>query len=57
VPAIVDEWVSDLKAKGKPKLAARIAAPADHPELFEEQWELALEKERSSNSDGVSVDV
>jgi coatomer subunit beta' len=57
VPGIVDEWKSDLKAKGKPKLAARIAAPADQPELFEEKWEQALEKERSGSADEVLVDV
>lgn len=33
--------------KNKAKLAETIADPADNPELFEEGWDAALEKEQA----------
>jgi coatomer subunit beta' len=57
VPAVVEDWRADLTSKNRPKLAAKIAGPADQPELFAEGWKEALEKERTSSADGVLVDV
>lgn len=34
-------------SKNKAKLAETIADPADNPELFEEGWDAALEKEQA----------
>lgn len=40
-------WRDDLESKNKSKLADTIADPADNPELFEEGWDAALEKEKA----------
>lgn len=40
-------WRADLESKNKSKLADTIADPADNPELFEEGWDAALEKEQA----------
>ncbi|KAI0940343.1 hypothetical protein AcV5_001477 [Taiwanofungus camphoratus] len=50
VPSKVSEavhaWRTDLQEKGRPKLSSAIAHPAENPELFEEGWDQALERER-----------
>lgn len=48
VPDAVDAWHADLKGKGRTKIAGSIADPRENPELFEEGWEGALEKEKSA---------
>jgi hypothetical protein len=48
VPKAVDAWKADLVAKNKPKIAASIASPSDHAELFKEGWETALASEGKS---------
>ncbi|KAJ3513632.1 hypothetical protein NLJ89_g2841 [Agrocybe chaxingu] len=55
----VDAWKSDLKTKGRPKIANAIAEPSANPELFEEGWEAALAKEEEalSTTDGLLVDT
>ncbi|KAF7432578.1 hypothetical protein PC9H_004520 [Pleurotus ostreatus] len=50
-PVAVDAWHADLKAKGRPKIAASVAHPSKHADLFEEGWEDALGKEKQSGSD------
>lgn len=49
-PVAVDAWHADLKVKGRPKIAASVAHPSKHADLFEEGWEDALEKEKQSGS-------
>ncbi|KAI0960647.1 hypothetical protein AcW1_005111 [Taiwanofungus camphoratus] len=46
VPEAVHAWRTDLQEKGRPKLSSAIAHPAENPELFEEGWDQALERER-----------
>ncbi|TFY80045.1 hypothetical protein EWM64_g3966 [Hericium alpestre] len=46
VPRVVDAWRTDLKSKNRPKLAAAIASPVENPELFEEGWTQALQREK-----------
>ncbi|KAH7905135.1 coatomer WD associated region-domain-containing protein, partial [Hygrophoropsis aurantiaca] len=55
VPRAADAWRDDLKAKGKPKIAAAIAHPGENPELFEEGWEAALGREGGGVGVGVGV--
>lgn len=58
VPEAVQSWTSDLKSKGRSKLAAGIADPSTNPELFEEGWEEALQREKAVGlKEGVLVDV
>lgn len=47
VPEVVDAWRGELKTKGRTKIAAGIADPRENPELFEEGWEDALEREKT----------
>jgi len=56
VPEVVDAWRTDLKTKGRPKIAAAIASPVDHADLFEEDWENALSRERGSGAPAVNGD-
>ncbi|KIJ69714.1 hypothetical protein HYDPIDRAFT_120671 [Hydnomerulius pinastri MD-312] len=57
VPKTVDAWRDELKAKNKPKVAASVAHPAEHAQLFEEGWEDALSREAETRSgDGVNGD-
>lgn len=39
------QWKASLQPRGK-KIADTLADPEDHPEVFEEGWEAALERER-----------
>ncbi|KJA17733.1 hypothetical protein HYPSUDRAFT_218691 [Hypholoma sublateritium FD-334 SS-4] len=43
--AAVASWTADLTTKGRAKIAATIADPAAHAELFEEGWAEALARE------------
>ena len=43
--AAVASWTADLTTKGRSKIAATIADPATHAELFEEGWADALARE------------
>jgi coatomer subunit beta' len=57
VNEVVDAWRTELKTKGRPKIAAAIASPAEHAELFDEGWENALAREQrgaaaAANGDG-----
>lgn len=45
VPEAVKAWQGDLQAKKRAKVAAAIADPSANPELFEEGWEEALQRE------------
>jgi len=45
IPEIVDAWRSDLQGKGRSKLAASIASPTEHGDLFEEGWTEAVQRE------------
>jgi hypothetical protein len=47
-PRAVKSWRQHLEVNKKPKQAAAIADPLDHPEEFEEGWTSALEKEEAS---------
>lgn len=38
IPEIVDAWRSELRGKGRAKLASAIASPTEHESLFEEGW-------------------
>ena len=44
-PEAVKAWRGDLQAKNRPKLATAVADPSENPELFEEGWEEALQRE------------
>ncbi|OSC97980.1 coatomer beta [Trametes coccinea BRFM310] len=44
-PEAVKAWRADLQAKNRTKLAAAVADPSENPELFEEGWEEALQRE------------
>ncbi|KIK57342.1 hypothetical protein GYMLUDRAFT_46217 [Collybiopsis luxurians FD-317 M1] len=46
VPKTVIAWQSELKTKGRPKIAETIANPDVNPGIFEEGWEAIIEKER-----------
>ncbi|KAI0033319.1 coatomer protein [Vararia minispora EC-137] len=50
VPEVVDAWRSDLKARGRSKIAAAVASPLEHAELFEEGWGKALAREQGSTT-------
>jgi coatomer subunit beta' len=50
VPAAVEAWKADLKAKNRATLADTIASPTTNPEVFEEGWEAALEREAAALS-------
>ena len=60
VPQTVEDWRSNLassKANHK-KLAATIASPTENPDLFEEGWKAALEREaglKSTPSSGYDI--
>ncbi|EJD51286.1 Coatomer, beta' subunit [Auricularia subglabra TFB-10046 SS5] len=45
VPRCVAAWRADLETKGRKKLAASIANPEEHPDLFEEGWAATLSRE------------
>lgn len=58
MPTAVDAWKADLKAKNRPRLADMIASPTADPEVFEEGWDAALEREAamlSLSDSGVTV--
>ncbi|KAL5529865.1 SEC27 [Sanghuangporus sanghuang] len=57
VPKAVSSWRNELESKGRKKLAATIASPAENPELFSEGWEETLEREKviEAQAPGVSV--
>ncbi|CAL1699921.1 unnamed protein product [Somion occarium] len=48
VPEAVQAWKADLTSKKRSKIAAKIADPLEHPELFEEGWEDALFREKGA---------
>jgi len=48
VPKAVDAWREDLVAKNRKKIAASVASPTEHAELFEEGWEDALAREEAA---------
>ncbi|KAJ8083114.1 Coatomer subunit beta' [Marasmius tenuissimus] len=54
IPKAVDAWQSDLNTKGRSKVAASIAHPEKHPELFSEGLEGAMARENSGSSIGDS---
>jgi coatomer subunit beta' len=47
-PKAVQAWRSDLKSKNRLRLANAVADPSETPELFEEGWEEALQREASA---------
>lgn len=47
-PKAAEAWRGALTSKGRPKIAAAIATPADNAELFEEGWEEALAREAAA---------
>lgn len=46
----VEAWKGELRSKGRPKIAAAIATPAENVDLFEEGWENALKKEKGEEN-------
>ena len=52
VPEAVQAWRADLQAKNRTKLAAAVADPSSNPEMFEEGWEEALQREASAPAPG-----
>ena len=46
VSKAVSSWRSGLESKNRKKLAKTIASPDENPELFEEGWESALERQK-----------
>ena len=48
VPKVVDIWKNDLTASQRSRIADSVASPGDHPELFEEGWDEALEREAAA---------
>jgi coatomer subunit beta' len=48
---MVDAWKSDLQSKGRSKLAASIASPTEHGDLFEEGWSEAVKRENGEAED------
>lgn len=54
-PEAVQAWQTDLHAKNRAKLADAIADPTAHPELFEEGWEGALQREASAPAPGAPL--
>ncbi|KAI0048076.1 coatomer protein [Auriscalpium vulgare] len=54
-PEVVSAWRADLTSKGRPKVAALIPSPADKSELFEEDWQDALSRERGVAAAPVAV--
>lgn len=48
MPKTVEVWKEELKAKNRTKIADTIASPTTNPEVFEEGWEAALEKEATA---------
>ena len=48
VPEAVQAWRGELQAKNRTKLAQSIAEPTANPELFEEGWDEALQREASA---------
>ena len=53
-PEAVQAWRGDLEAKKRTKLAAAVADPTANPELFEEGWEEALQREASAPAPGAA---
>ena len=49
-PEAVQAWQTDLHSKNRPKLADAIADPTTHPELFEEGWQGALQREAGATA-------
>ena len=45
---VVEVWKEELKARNRSKIADTIASPTTNPEVFEEGWEAALEKEAAA---------
>lgn len=41
----VDAWKAELSSKSRPKIAAAVAHPVNHANLFEENWAEALAHE------------
>ncbi|KAL0568744.1 Coatomer subunit beta' [Marasmius crinis-equi] len=50
IPKAVDAWQADLNAKGRSKIAAGVAHPKQHPDLFSEGLEGAMAREASGSS-------
>ena len=50
IPEIVNAWRSDLEGKGRSKLAASIASPTEHGDLFEEGCTEAVERENEGGA-------
>ncbi|PLW32313.1 hypothetical protein PCANC_20471 [Puccinia coronata f. sp. avenae] len=46
VPKAVERWKSSLEESGKSKVAMKLANPEEHPDLFDEGWSEALEREK-----------
>ena len=46
----VEAWKADLKTRNRAKLADAIASPNTDPEVFEEGWDAALEREAATLS-------
>ncbi|EEB95660.1 hypothetical protein MPER_05331 [Moniliophthora perniciosa FA553] len=45
IPKAVDAWHADLNAKGRSKIAAAVAHPSQHPDLFTEGLDSAIARE------------
>ena len=55
VPEAVRAWRGDLQAKNRAKLAGAVADPSSNPEMFEEGWEEALQREASAPAPGAPL--
>lgn len=55
MPAAVQAWRAELQAKNRTKLAAAVADPASNPEMFEEGWEEALQREAAAPAPGAPL--
>lgn len=54
-PEAIRAWRADLEAKKRTKLANAVADPTVNPELFEEGWEEALQRETSALAPGAPL--
>ncbi|KAI8459649.1 coatomer WD associated region-domain-containing protein [Phakopsora pachyrhizi] len=57
VPKAVERWKSDLESRGKTKIAMKIANPEENLELFDEDWNASLEREKSIAKSGSAKDL
>ena len=51
IPEAVQAWKGELENKKRSKLAAAIADPVEHPELFEEGFKDAVTREETAEKE------